>query len=109
MGLTAAFPILAIPHKSTTEDVYNGYRIPKGSIIYPNVAAPDVALNTAPRRRFMLNDPSVWPEPRSFKPERFLDRRAPDQFNPKEVVLGFGRRSVLHPVHPTRIKVLNLI
>ena len=36
MGLTAAFNV-AIPHKST-EDIYNGYRIPKGSIIYSNVA-----------------------------------------------------------------------
>jgi len=70
---------LSIPHKSTAEDVYNGYRIPKGSIIYSNVA-------------YMLNDPSVWPEPRSFKPERFLNKLAPDQFDPKEVVFGFGRR-----------------
>ena len=48
MGLTAAFDV-AIPHKSTEEDVYNGYRIPKGSIIYSNVAY--VLVFPAPARR----------------------------------------------------------
>jgi Cytochrome P450 len=43
----------------------------------------------------MLNDPDVWPEPQSFRPERFLDKLSPDQFDPKEVVFGFGRRFVL--------------
>jgi cytochrome P450 len=28
---------LGIPHGTTTEDVYNGMRIPKNSIIFPNV------------------------------------------------------------------------
>lgn len=95
---------VAIPHKSTTEDVYDGYRIPKGSIIYSNVAyvlvylvGPSVPLSVARYHRYMLNDPSVWPEPRSFKPERFLNKLAPDQFDPKEAVFGFGRRLVLRP------------
>ncbi len=43
MRLTAAFNV-AIPHKNTTEDVYNGYRIPKGTIIYSNVACVLVYL-----------------------------------------------------------------
>jgi len=37
MGLIAAFNV-AILHKSTEKDVYNDYRIPKGLIIYLNVA-----------------------------------------------------------------------
>lgn len=114
MDLTAEF-IVAIPHKSTVEDVYDGYRIPKGSIIYPNVACVLVSLavrgftlNPARRHRCMLNDPSVWPEPRSFKPERFLGKLAPEQFDPKEVAFGFGRRLVPHPARSAHAATLNL-
>ena len=113
MGLTAGLNV-AIPHKSTTEDVYNGYRIPRGTIIYSNVACVLVylvrrvfALSATRYHRFMLNDPSVWPEPRSFKPERFLNALAPGQFDPKVVIFGFGRRSVPHSVHSLPTTTLN--
>jgi len=65
MGLTAAL-IVAIPHKSPDEGVYNGYRIPKGSIIYSSLAYVLVyparrgfALITTRYHGFMLKDPSV--------------------------------------------------
>lgn len=113
VGLTAAFNI-GIPHKSNTEDVYNGYRIPRGSLIFANVACVlvylvwrVVALSSNDYYRFMLNDPSVWPEPRSFKPERFLDTLAPGQFDPQAVIFGFGRRLVPHPIHSARVTTLN--
>jgi len=106
---------VAIPHRSTTEDVYNGYRIPKGAVIYANVAYVLVypagrgfALTVARYYRHMLHDPGVWPEPQSFKPERFLNKLAPNQFDPMEVVFGFGRRSVVQPVRPARATILNL-
>jgi len=107
MGLMAVLNV-AIPHKSTEEDVCDGYRIPKGSIIYSNVAYVMVyparrgfALIATRYRSFMLNDTSVWPQPRSFKSERFLHELTPDQFDPKGVVFGFGRWLVPHPVHST--------
>ena len=113
VGLTVAFNI-GIPHKSNTEDVYNGYRIPRGSLIFANVACVLVylvwrvaALSATDYHRFMLNDPSVWPEPRSFKPERFLDTLAPGQFDPQAVIFGFGRRLVPHPIHFARATTLN--
>jgi len=107
MGPTAAFNV-AIPHKSTEEDVYNGCHIPKGSIIYSNVAYVLVyparrgfALIATRYHSSILNDPSVWPYPRSFKPERFLNELIPDKLDPKAAVFGFGRRLVPHPIHST--------
>ncbi|KAF8157041.1 cytochrome P450 [Crassisporium funariophilum] len=74
---------LALPHLSHAEDEYRGYRIPKGSIIFANAWA-------------MLHDESVYPDPFTFKPERFL---TPDclAFNntikdPDHAIWGFGRR-----------------
>ncbi|KAF7334975.1 Cytochrome P450 [Mycena venus] len=50
---------LGIPHRSTEKDVYRGMHIPKGSIVVPNV-------------RGMSLDESVYHNPKSFYPERFL-------------------------------------
>ncbi|KAF4622580.1 hypothetical protein D9613_009398 [Agrocybe pediades] len=73
---------IAIPHHNSTEDEYKGYRIPAGSIIIPNAWA-------------MLHDERVYPDPFSFKPERFLkadgtlDTSVKD---PSHACFGFGRR-----------------
>ncbi|KAI0326166.1 O-methylsterigmatocystin oxidoreductase [Cubamyces sp. BRFM 1775] len=69
---------LGISHRSTAEDEWNGYRIPAGTIIVPNQWA-------------MSQDPSVYPEPERFIPERFPATngkvRSPDSYQ-----FGFGRR-----------------
>ncbi|KAJ5171869.1 hypothetical protein N7492_004462 [Penicillium capsulatum] len=68
---------MAAPHVSTADDYWEGYLIPKGSLILPNVWA-------------MAHDPDVYPDPMTFNPDRFLgDNPAPD---PRTVVFGFGRR-----------------
>ena len=36
-SLTMTFCYAGIPHKTTADDVYNGYFIPKGSLIHPNL------------------------------------------------------------------------
>ncbi|KAL0958519.1 hypothetical protein HGRIS_000661 [Hohenbuehelia grisea] len=72
---------LGIAHKSTTEGVYNGYRIPENSVIFPNIWA-------------ILHDEKAYPEPEVFRPERFLTQDGqldPDVRDPAEG-FGFGRR-----------------
>ncbi|KAI9375047.1 cytochrome P450 [Aspergillus egyptiacus] len=68
---------MGIPHMCTVEDVYKGYRIPKGSIIMPNIWA-------------FTHDPEAYRDPMSFHPDRFLsDTPEPD---PHNLSFGFGRR-----------------
>ncbi|KAF9269239.1 cytochrome P450 [Marasmius fiardii PR-910] len=73
---------MGVLHSVDQEDVYNGYRIPKNSIVVTNIWA-------------MLHDETVYPDPFSFKPERFLtsdgqlDPNVPD---PARAVFGFGKR-----------------
>ncbi|KAI9432091.1 cytochrome P450 [Lactarius indigo] len=67
---------LAVPHKVTKSDVYEGYYIPAGSTIIPNVWG-------------MMHDPAVFPEPDRFYPERWLSPGAPAF--PTQV-FGFGAR-----------------
>ncbi|KAI5056283.1 hypothetical protein GOP47_0028101 [Adiantum capillus-veneris] len=50
---------LLIPHLSIKECEVGGYRIPKGSMLLPNVWA-------------IGRDPKIWEEPEKFMPERFL-------------------------------------
>ncbi|GJE99700.1 cytochrome P450 [Phanerochaete sordida] len=77
---------LNLPHMNTKDDVYKGYFIPANSIVSANIWA-------------ILQDPTVYPDPTTFVPERFL-RTAPDGRvaldpsvpDPTHVAFGFGRR-----------------
>ncbi|KDQ57072.1 hypothetical protein JAAARDRAFT_35668 [Jaapia argillacea MUCL 33604] len=68
---------LGLPHGSTEDDIYEGYFIPKGSIIFVNVWQ-------------LLRDPRVYANPLQFDPERFL--KAEPEEDPKNFCFGFGRR-----------------
>ncbi|KAG8815026.1 hypothetical protein FRC19_001322, partial [Serendipita sp. 401] len=73
----------ALPHVNSTDDVWNGYFIPKGTLIIGNVGD-------------ILRDPRRWGEDAHvFKPERFLPEynpRASELPNVESIVFGFGRR-----------------
>ncbi|KAG1872931.1 cytochrome P450 [Suillus subalutaceus] len=70
----------AIPHRVTEDDIHDGYHIPKGSLVIPNIW-------------FMLNDPQTYTNPSQFNPERFLDNNGKDpEPEPRTICFGFGRR-----------------
>ncbi|KXN82010.1 O-methylsterigmatocystin oxidoreductase [Leucoagaricus sp. SymC.cos] len=74
-----------IPHCAVDEDVYNGYYIPKGSVVIGNSYA-------------MLRDERVYPKPDEFLPERFLrDGKLSFEVPDPEVyyTFGFGRSAML--------------
>lgn len=57
--------------------MYNGYHLPTGSIVMANIWS-------------ILRDPLVFPNPREFEPERFMDDKiAVDTVG---CIFGFGRR-----------------
>ncbi|KAG6819405.1 hypothetical protein H0H93_012135 [Arthromyces matolae] len=72
---------IGLPHFLDADDEYNGYRIPKGSIIIANCWA-------------MLHDESVYPQPFEFNPDRFMKdgKLDPDAKDPMHAAFGFGRR-----------------
>ncbi|KZW02981.1 cytochrome P450 [Exidia glandulosa HHB12029] len=72
---------LALPHCVTENDEYEGMAIPKGATVIPNTWA-------------ILNDPAVYPEPETFRPERFLKARRLDPLmpDPRNAYFGYGRR-----------------
>ncbi|KAG8732587.1 hypothetical protein FRC11_012439, partial [Ceratobasidium sp. 423] len=62
-----------LPHTCFQEDNYQGFLIPKGTIIFGNVWA-------------MTRDERVYKDPEVFNPDRYLNSSAP--FSP---VFGWGR------------------
>ncbi|KAI0674482.1 cytochrome P450 [Trametes maxima] len=69
------FP-LGAPHKTTADEVHDGYLIPKGAIIMANAWG-------------ISRDPVEYPDPEEFRPERFL---GPGVRDPATFVFGAGRR-----------------
>ncbi|KAH8105240.1 cytochrome P450 [Cristinia sonorae] len=70
-----------VPHALSEDDVYEGYWVPKDSLIINAWA--------------MLHDPEDYPDPYTFKPERFLDQDGnidPSVLDPTTILFGFGRR-----------------
>ncbi|KAJ6585742.1 cytochrome P450 [Mycena capillaripes] len=69
---------LAVPHRAMADDVYEGFFIPKGTLVIANVWK-------------FLHDPEVYTDPFAFNPDRFLGPNpAP---HPTDVgVFGYGRR-----------------
>jgi cytochrome P450 len=68
-----------LPHATTEDDVYRGWRIPKGSIVIANAWA-------------MLHDPKTYADPFAFRPERFLSSANQEPEPGVTGTFGFGRR-----------------
>ncbi|KAG9042591.1 hypothetical protein FS837_010671 [Tulasnella sp. UAMH 9824] len=67
-----------VPHASREDDTYNGYFIPKGTMVIPNVWQ-------------ITRDPAVYEDPTTFNPDRFINN--PNILDPRDFVFGFGRRA----------------
>ncbi|KAF8634118.1 hypothetical protein AX15_001055 [Amanita polypyramis BW_CC] len=70
---------LSVPRSTVSDDVHSGFYIPKGSIVVVNTWA-------------LTRDESVYPDPESFRPERFLNSDGTLNDDTMEYVFGFGRR-----------------
>ncbi|KIM50800.1 hypothetical protein SCLCIDRAFT_1225091 [Scleroderma citrinum Foug A] len=70
-------------HCTSEDDIHEGYYIPKGTTVIPNIW-------------FMLHDPRIYSDPMEFRPERFLACRSKDpETDPRTIAFGFGRRICL--------------
>ncbi|KAJ3501763.1 hypothetical protein NMY22_g18812 [Coprinellus aureogranulatus] len=85
---------IGVPHLTTEDDIFDGYFVPKGSVIIANQWS-------------MLNDEKVYgPDAHEFNPDRFLRRKPveestssgsrieldPTVRHPETIAFGFGRR-----------------
>ena len=89
---------LAVPHRVMQDDIHEGYFIPKGALIIPNIwwdKERPSCLKAEAIYRKCLHDPRIYNDPFRFNPERFIvaQGRKPEP-DPREVCFGFGRRQV---------------
>jgi cytochrome P450 len=68
---------MGVPHVVTEDDTFDGYLIPEGAMILPNVW-------------WFTHDPSVYPDPMTFNPDRWLVENPPA--DSRSFIFGFGRR-----------------
>ncbi|KAK2018596.1 cytochrome P450 [Colletotrichum eremochloae] len=71
---------MGLPHSSTEDDVFEGYFIPKGAMVFANIWE-------------FAHDPKRYSDPMAFRPERFLagEGREPEM-DIEKFIFGFGRR-----------------
>ncbi|PPQ74466.1 hypothetical protein CVT26_001103 [Gymnopilus dilepis] len=70
---------IAIPRTVSEDNWYEGYLIPKGAIVVPNIW-------------LMNRDPVIFPDYEEFRPERFLNGTPDDTHAMGHTSFGFGRR-----------------
>lgn len=80
MRFTSFIP-LTIPHSTTTDTSIMGYTIPKNTVVFIN--------------QWSVNhDPTLWSNPETFDPERFLDENGTlnKDLTSKVLIFSLGKR-----------------
>ncbi|KAF9522726.1 cytochrome P450 [Crepidotus variabilis] len=70
---------LGVAHTSSDEDIYEGYYIPKGTALMPNIWC-------------MTRDPAKYDDPETFNPSRFFNPDGTLNDDDLNYGFGFGRR-----------------
>ncbi|KAJ7761536.1 cytochrome P450 [Mycena maculata] len=70
---------LGVAHAAIEDDVYEGYFIPGGATVISNIWA-------------MTHDESIYPDPDTFNPDRFLTAEGKLNDDDNVLAFGFGRR-----------------
>ncbi|TFK27920.1 cytochrome P450 [Coprinopsis marcescibilis] len=70
---------LAFPHVLSQNDEYEGYLIPKGTLVIPNSWA-------------VQHNAQIYEDPFTFNPDRFLDPKRSGVLDPTGPAFGYGRR-----------------
>lgn len=91
---------VAVPHSTIRDDEYEGYFIPRGTIVMGNawyvwiITHLSETLIRVTFFRTILQDPDVFHDPQTFAPERFLKNGQidPSIRDPSVAAFGFGRR-----------------
>ncbi|XP_057799347.1 ferruginol synthase-like [Salvia miltiorrhiza] len=86
---------LLLPRRSEADQEVNGYMIPKGAQILFNVWA-------------MGRDPSIWRNPESFEPERFLEEKKVDFRGQHFELIPFGAGRRICPGMPLATRILQM-
>jgi Cytochrome P450 len=87
------------PHRSTQEQVFEGQRIPEGTLFIANIWFVIIELTgcllliVQNPFRGILHDENAYPEPFKFDPARYLGDEVTGVNSP---AFGFGRRSVAY-------------
>ncbi|KAI0370175.1 cytochrome P450 [Pilatotrama ljubarskyi] len=71
---------MAFPHQLVEDDFHEGYFLPKGTLVLPNIWK-------------YLHDPQAYTDPMTFNPGRFIpsEGKEPER-DPRDFCFGFGRR-----------------
>ncbi|THH18030.1 hypothetical protein EW146_g2895 [Bondarzewia mesenterica] len=73
---------LGVTHRLMEDDIHDGYLIPKGSLVIPNIWN-------------FLHDEQTYREPMKFNPDRFIASEGREvELDPHTFNFGFGRRYV---------------
>ena len=77
-----SFAYFSVPHYASADITIGDYIIPKGAGIFPSL------IN-------VMYDPNHFPDPHSFKPERFLDEEGKYKHDDRVIPFGVGKRYCL--------------